>query len=281
MLLPRPEPEADALRPRRARRRGASARTFALACRLLPARRARRRLPASTSSSARSTTSSTSDAPDAAERVAAVEAWAADGSGAARARSAVLDDLATAARRSRAHALRDFCARDARGPRRAAGSRPRPTSTATATASRARSGSSWPRCSARRDAGARAPAAAALGMAMQRTNILRDIDEDARRGPLYLARETLAASAAPAPGRARGAAARPDRARRRALRRGLAGHRRAAPGPLRDRRGGRHVPRDPAPDRARGLRRARPGRAVVSAPPQARSSPRGRAPRAA
>jgi phytoene synthase len=36
------------------------------------------------------------------------------------------------------------------------------------------------------------PAAAALGMAMQRTNILRDIDEDAANGRVYIARETLA-----------------------------------------------------------------------------------------
>jgi phytoene synthase len=35
------------------------------------------------------------------------------------------------------------------------------------------------------------PAAAALGMAMQRTNILRDIDEDAANGRVYIARETL------------------------------------------------------------------------------------------
>ena len=35
------------------------------------------------------------------------------------------------------------------------------------------------------------PAAAALGMAMQRTNILRDIDEDVANGRVYFARETL------------------------------------------------------------------------------------------
>jgi phytoene synthase len=45
------------------------------------------------------------------------------------------------------------------------------------------------------------PAAAALGMAMQRTNILRDIDEDAEGGRVYLARETLARYGAAAPGR--------------------------------------------------------------------------------
>jgi phytoene synthase len=36
------------------------------------------------------------------------------------------------------------------------------------------------------------PAAAALGRAMQRTNILRDLDEDRANGRVYLARETLA-----------------------------------------------------------------------------------------
>jgi phytoene synthase len=41
------------------------------------------------------------------------------------------------------------------------------------------------------DARAR-PRAAALGRAMQRTNILRDIDEDLESGRVYLARETLA-----------------------------------------------------------------------------------------
>jgi phytoene synthase len=44
------------------------------------------------------------------------------------------------------------------------------------------------------------PAAAALGKAMQRTNILRDIDEDGDRGRVYLASETLARFGAPLPG---------------------------------------------------------------------------------
>lgn len=42
------------------------------------------------------------------------------------------------------------------------------------------------------DAEVARPAAAALGMAMQRTNILRDIDEDLAGGRVYLAQETLA-----------------------------------------------------------------------------------------
>jgi phytoene synthase len=44
------------------------------------------------------------------------------------------------------------------------------------------------------------PAAAALGMAMQRTNILRDIDEDWLNGRVYIARETLARCGSLAPG---------------------------------------------------------------------------------
>ncbi|MEH3053862.1 MAG: phytoene/squalene synthase family protein [Patulibacter minatonensis] len=46
---------------------------------------------------------------------------------------------------------------------------------------------------------ARRPAIA-LGQAMQRTNILRDIDEDREHGRVYLARETIARFGAPEPG---------------------------------------------------------------------------------
>jgi len=45
-----------------------------------------------------------------------------------------------------------------------------------------------------------APAAAALGMAMQRTNILRDIDEDAAHGRVYVAREAVERHGSLAPG---------------------------------------------------------------------------------
>jgi phytoene synthase len=45
------------------------------------------------------------------------------------------------------------------------------------------------------------PAAAALGIAMQRTNILRDVDEDAANGRVYLARETVARHGPALPGR--------------------------------------------------------------------------------
>lgn len=45
------------------------------------------------------------------------------------------------------------------------------------------------------------PAAAALGMAMQRTNILRDIDEDLANGRVYVAREALERFGGLEPGR--------------------------------------------------------------------------------
>ena len=44
------------------------------------------------------------------------------------------------------------------------------------------------------------PAAAALGMAMQRTNILRDIDEDGAAGRVYIARESALRHGSLAPG---------------------------------------------------------------------------------
>jgi 15-cis-phytoene synthase len=50
------------------------------------------------------------------------------------------------------------------------------------------------------DLDAARPSAAALGMAMQRTNILRDIDEDLANGRIYLARETIDRYGSFAPG---------------------------------------------------------------------------------
>jgi phytoene synthase len=52
-----------------------------------------------------------------------------------------------------------------------------------------------------RDPARARPAAAALGMAMQRTNILRDIDEDAAGGRVYVPRQTIARYGSLAPGR--------------------------------------------------------------------------------
>jgi phytoene synthase len=45
------------------------------------------------------------------------------------------------------------------------------------------------------------PAAVALGIAMQRTNILRDIDEDAANGRVFLAQEAVLRHGPPQPGR--------------------------------------------------------------------------------
>ena len=106
------------------------------------------------------------------------------------------------------------------------------------------------------DARAR-PAAAALGMAMQRTNILRDLDEDGAAGRAYLARETTDRFGAPVPG-AREGLLRDQIAKADArYEEGLAGVRAAAQRPRGRPRRGVDVPRDPAPDRARRLRRAR------------------------
>jgi phytoene synthase len=67
------------------------------------------------------------------------------------------------------------------------------------------------------------PAAMALGQAMQRTNILRDIDEDRDRGRCYIARETVERFGPPLPGR-REALLRDQIARADALfERGIAG----------------------------------------------------------
>ena len=52
-----------------------------------------------------------------------------------------------------------------------------------------------------RDAAAALAAAAALGMALQRTNILRDIDEDQRAGRVYVAQAAIARHGPPLPGR--------------------------------------------------------------------------------
>ncbi len=73
-------------------------------------------------------------------------------------------------------------------------------------------------------------AAAALGMAMQRTTILRDLDEDAAAGRCYVSAEAV-----------RG---RPDRARRRAVPSRAERHRPPARRPQRHSRRGGNVPRD-------------------------------------
>jgi phytoene synthase len=128
--------------------------------------------------------------PDARARIVAVQAWC-DGLGGASSEVDLLDDLASRHPLPR-HAMRSFCAgmwQDLEGPRmvteadvdaycyRVAG-----TVGVMMAAVLGTDG----------EPGSADEAAAALGMAMQRTNILRDIDEDREQGRVYLAAETLA-----------------------------------------------------------------------------------------
>jgi 15-cis-phytoene synthase len=151
--------------------------------------------------------------PRADERVGAVEAWCGGGAAASR-ETRVLHDL------DRRHdlprdALRDFC----RGMRDDLDGSPILTEEeldlycyrvagTVGVVMTALLGTS--------DAGAALPRAAALGKAMQRTNILRDIDEDLANGRVYLAEETVARFGSPEPG-ARAALLRDQIARADAL----------------------------------------------------------------
>ena len=173
------------------------ARTFSLACRLLP--RAIREDVYLLYLVFRSLDDLVDEArPEAAERVAAVDAWA-RGEGVPDTREvAILEDLALRHPLPRA-ALADFC----EGMRwdlerrsfateeqldaycyRVAGTVGIVMAAVLGTTD---------------DERAR-PAAAALGMAMQRTNILRDLDEDGAAGRSYLASEVVDRFGAPVPG---------------------------------------------------------------------------------
>lgn len=173
------------------------ARTFALACRLLP--RDVRDDVYLLYLVFRTLDDLVDDGrPDAAARVDAVAAWAAGFEGTETPEIAILADLASRYDLPR-DALSDFCAgmhEDLDGATyeteadvdrycyRVAGT--------VGVVMAALLGTDDP---------ARArPAAAALGMAMQRTNILRDIDEDLANGRIYFARETLAVHGSLAPG---------------------------------------------------------------------------------
>jgi phytoene synthase len=127
--------------------------------------------------------------PDAEERVAAVEAWAAGRPCPPTREVRVLDDLASRHPIPRA-ALADFCA----GMREDLAALPLETEEEVDRYCYRVAGTVGVVMTAL--LGAREPeravgAAAALGMAMQRTNILRDIDEDLGNGRVYIARETL------------------------------------------------------------------------------------------
>ena len=164
------------------------ARTFAIACRMLP--RAMRDDVYVLYLVFRTLDDLVDHAhPDARERIAAVQAWCA-GAGVASREAHLLEQLASRYALPR-HAMHSFCSgmqQDLDGPRirteadldeycyRVAG-----TVGVVMAALLGTHGD--PR---RAD-----EAAAALGMAMQRTNILRDIDEDNEQGRIYLADETL------------------------------------------------------------------------------------------
>jgi phytoene synthase len=136
--------------------------------------------------------------PEASERVAAVRAWADGELDAASPEVAILADLATRHALPR-DAVSDFCAgmcQDMQGESflteadvdeycyRVAGTVGLVMASVLGTV--------------RMDAAR--PAAASLGMAMQRTNILRDIDEDRANGRVYIAREAIERCGSLAPG---------------------------------------------------------------------------------
>jgi phytoene synthase len=173
-------------------------RTFALACRLLP--RAVRDDVYLLYLVFRTLDDLVDDGhPDAAERVEAVAAWAQRRPGEATHEVAVLDALAARHPLPRS-AFAEFCTGMRQDLARATFAteadvdeycfRVAGTVGVVMTA-----------VLGARDVGRAVPAAAALGMAMQRTNILRDIDEDAADGRLYIAQEAVNRHGPPHPGR--------------------------------------------------------------------------------
>jgi 15-cis-phytoene synthase len=159
------------------------ARTFALACRLLP-REIRDDVYLLYLVFRTLDDLVDDDRPDAPERVAAVEAWA-SGETAGGPEVAVLDTLERRHAIPRA-AFAEFCA----GMRQdLAGERPRTEADVDAYCYRVAGtvGVVMASVLGASDARRALPAAAALGMAMQRTNILRDIDEDLAAGRVYVA----------------------------------------------------------------------------------------------
>ena len=173
------------------------ARTFALACRLLP-----RELRADVYRLYlvfRTLDDAVDEGrPDAAETVAAVEAWCAGGAVRGR-EAAILDDLARRRTIPR-QAMADFCA----GMREDLSGRVIETEDELDRYCYRVAGTVGVVMAhvLGTDDDARAmPAAAALGKAMQRTNILRDIDEDRAEGRVYVPRETLERFGSLDPGR--------------------------------------------------------------------------------
>ncbi|HSD79696.1 MAG TPA: phytoene/squalene synthase family protein [Solirubrobacteraceae bacterium] len=195
MLLPRPDTD-DVLDEARGTTRRV-ARTFALACRLLP--RDVRDDVYRLYLVFRTLDDLVDDGdPRAAAAIAAVEAWCDTGRPGSR-EAAILDDLLDR-HPLPIHALRDFCA----GMRDDLAGTPIATEADLDRYCYRVAGTVGVVMAS--ILGTRSPDAdrhaAALGMAMQRTNILRDIDEDLAGGRVYLAVETLArlGGGPPAPG---------------------------------------------------------------------------------
>jgi phytoene synthase len=167
------------------------ARTFAIACRLLP--RTIRDDVYLLYLVFRTLDDLVDDGlPDAEARVAAVEAWCDERPGPRTQEVVLLDLLATRHPIPRA-AMREFCA----------GMRSdllRETYATEADVDRycyrvaGTVGVVMTAVLGTHDLERATPAAAALGMAMQRTNILRDIDEDLANGRVYLAQASIASS---------------------------------------------------------------------------------------
>lgn len=184
------------LRARETTRR--AARTFSLACRLLPAEiRGDVYLLYLVF---RTLDDLVDDGePDAQDRIAAVEAWC-DGGPAATEETVVLADLATRHPLPR-EALRDFC----RGMRDDLdGWTPDTEDDVDRYCYRVAGtvGLVMAALLGVDDEDGRASTAACrLGMAMQRTNILRDLDEDRAAGRRYVSREAVARHGDPLPGR--------------------------------------------------------------------------------
>nr|MBA2347777.1 squalene/phytoene synthase family protein [Solirubrobacterales bacterium] len=138
--------------------------------------------------------------PEAEERLAAVEAWCAERPGSSTLEVRILTELARRYAIPR-HAMADFCA-----GMRSDLSFVQPETEAELDAYCYRvAGTVGVVMSAvlglRGDRDAAQRAAAALGIAMQRTNILRDIDEDRAAGRTYLAAETVRRFGPADPGR--------------------------------------------------------------------------------
>jgi len=127
--------------------------------------------------------------PEAADRVAAVEAWCRGEGTTATREVAILAELA-GRHPLPVRALCDFCA----GMRQDLAGEPLPTEAALDRYCYRVAGTVGVVMAAvlgTHDPARAEPAAAALGMAMQRTNILRDIDEDLANGRVYCAEETV------------------------------------------------------------------------------------------